>query len=66
MSATAFKTRAETELGRKSVRQVRIRRREGAAGFYHAGKVVAEGEEIACDHDIARTLVAAGKAERVD
>ena len=65
MVTTAFKTREEVDLGKMQARQVRIRRKHGAGGFFHQGKVVAEGEEIACDHDIARTLVANNKAEYV-
>ena len=65
MTATAIKTISEIELGKTKARQVRIRRKQGAGGFFHQGKVVAEGEEITCDFDIARTLVANNKAEYV-
>lgn len=43
---------------------VKIRRKVGGRGFYHAGRVVEEGETIECDHDIATMLVKIGKAER--
>ncbi len=34
------------------------------SGFRHAGRKVQPGEVITCDEDIARALIAQGKAER--
>ena len=66
MQATAFKSISDVDLSKLQTSRVRIRRRNGGGGFYHQGKVVAEGEEVVCDFDIAAQLIAAGKAERVD
>ena len=58
-------TRAKELDSPPRIQKIRIRRKVGARGFFHAGKVVEEGQEIECDGDIAASQIAIGKAEGI-